>query len=58
MANLSNIRQDTDFFHDVPLVTQFKKPSGWIVFGPAAGFALYGLTAAGMIGYHMLTNLF
>jgi hypothetical protein len=58
MANLSNIRQDADFYNDVPLVADFKKPSGLIVFGPAAGFALYGLTAMAMIGYDILTKLF
>ncbi|MGN7115504.1 hypothetical protein [Lysinibacillus odysseyi] len=58
MANLSNIRQDADFYNDVPLVREFKKPSGLIVFGPAAGFALYGLTAVGMIAFDILVKLF
>lgn len=58
MANFSNIRQDVELYNDVPLVKEFKKPSGLIVFGPAAGFALYGLTAMGMIGYDILIKLF
>lgn len=58
MANLSTVRQDGDFYNDVPLVREFKKPSGLIVFGPTVGFALYGLTAVGMIAFDILTKLF
>ena len=58
MTSFTNIRQDLNFDEDVPLVRDFKRPSAFIVLGPVLGFAAYGLAAAGMIGYDILTKLF